>query len=202
MSNLAYAPRPRPAAAPTPPPRRVEIVTTRQQRRARPAVSYAIAAVASLFVIFAAQLLLSIIVSDGAYQIASLQDQQKDLLREQEALTEELDVRASTQLLAANAAHLGMVPGASPLFLDLGTGGVAPAPGTVDRLGCGGACNLVANVLLSGRALVSPTPPTTSATTTSTTTSTGTASEAATVPETATTVPTGPVDALPSPVTH
>lgn len=200
MSNLAFSPRQRPTEAPAARPRRVEIVTTRQQRRARPAVSYAIAAVASLFVIFAAQLLLSIVVSDGAYQIASLQDQQKDLLREQEALTEELDVRASTQLLAANAAHLGMVPGASPIFLDIGTGGVAPAPGTVDRIGCGGSCNLVANVLLTGRALVSPTPPATTTGEAPTTSANGTAT--APTETVVPTAPSGPVDALPAPVTH
>lgn len=197
MSNLAHATRPAPATAPRP--RHIEIVTTRQQRRARPAISYAIVTVISLAIIFAAQLLLSIVVSDGAYEIAALQDQQKELLREQQALTEELDVLGSTQYLAANAANLGMVPGASPLFIDVSTGGVAPAPGTVDRLGCGGACNLVGNSMLTGRALVSPHAPDSAAAGTTSTTGPSTSGTTSTP---TTTTPAGPVDELPAPVTH
>ncbi len=196
MSNLAYArPQVRPGYTPAPP-RHIEVVPTREQRRARPRVTYAIVTVASLFAIFAAQLLLSIVVSDGAYRIDALQAQQKELLREQEALSESLDLLGSTQYLSANAANLGMVPGASPIFLDVSTGGVAMAPGTFDRVGCGGACNLVANSLLTGLPLVSPQPqqPTTVQSTTTTTT-------VATTPTTPTT-PQGPVDTLPAPVTH
>ena len=198
MSNLAAAPihsRPvlRPAAAPSvrPVPRHIEIVTTRAQRRARPKAAYAVVTVASLFVIFAAQLLLSIVVSDGAYQIASLQSQQKDLLRTQEALSEKFDLLSSTQHLAENAAQLGMVPNPAPLFLDLSTGGVAGAPGTVDPTGCGGACNLVANSLLTGVPLTPSAPP-----------------QAQTSPATQTAAADGPtsqpgtVDTLPAPVTH
>lgn len=196
MSNLAHATRPAPQSAPRP--RHVEIVTTRQQRRARPAVSYAIVTVISLAIIFAAQLLLSIVVSDGAYEIAALQAQQKELLREQQALTEELDVLGSTQYLAANAANLGMVPGSAPMFIDVSTGGVAAAPGTVDRVGCGGACNLVGNSMLTGRPLISPTPP---AATNSTTTGAGATGAAPTTP-TAPAEPNAPVDELPAPVTH
>ncbi len=196
MSNLAYArPQARPDHAPEHP-RHIEVVPTREQRRARPRVTYAIVTVASLFAIFAAQLLLSIVVSDGAYRIDALQAQQKELLREQEALSESLDLLGSTQYLSANAANLGMVPGASPIFLDVSTGGVALAPGTVDRVGCGGACNLVANSLLTGLPLVSPQtqqPTAAQATTTPTTTTT---------PNTTPTAPQKPVDTLPAPVTH
>lgn len=193
--NLAYA---RPAvrgtqrSAPQHKPRHIEIAPSRAQRRARPKAAYAIVTVSSLFLIFAAQLLLSIVVSGGAYQIEHLQGQQKELLRSQEALTEKLDLSASTQSLAANAANLGMVPGASPLFLDLSTGAVSGAPGSVDRAGCGGACNLVANALLTGAPLVNRAGPTTATT-------------PGTVPPTTTTAAVGssqPVDTLPAPVTH
>ena len=195
MSNLAYArptlpsSRPMPAPSVRPVPRHVEIVTTKAQRRARPKVAYAVVTVASLFLIFAAQLLLSIVVSQGAYQIASLQSQQKDLLRTQESLNEQADLLSSTQHLAANAAKLGMVPNGSPLFLDLTTGAVAGAPGTVDPTGCGGSCNLVANSLLTGVPLTDAAA--TQAQTSSTASSGGT-----------TTAPPGTVDALPAPVTH
>lgn len=155
--NLAYA-HPSTRTAPASQARRIEIVATRAQRRARPKVAYAVLTVLSLFAIFAAQLLLSIAVSDGAYQIDALQGQQKELLRTQQALDENLDLLGSTQHLAANAAHLGMVPGSSPLFLDVATGSVAGAPGSVDRVGCGGSCNLVANSLLTGVPLTNAAP--------------------------------------------
>ena len=145
-TNLAFAP-PRPSQ-PAMVPRHIQIVTTRAQRKARPAVSYAVATVASLFMIFAAQLLLSIVVSDGAYQINSLQAQQRELLRSEQSLRENLDLLGSTQHLATNAAALGMVPAASPLFLDLSSGAISRAPGSIDRRGCGGGCNLVLNDLL------------------------------------------------------
>jgi len=188
-SNLAYA---RPAVRPAPSPRpHIEIVTTRAQRKARPRAVYAVVTVTSLFVIFAAQLLLSIAVSDGAYQIDSLQSQQKDLSRTQQALGEKFDLLSSTQHLAENAAKLGMVPNGSPLFLNLATGAVAGAPGTVDPTGCGGACNLVANSLLTGVPLTGPATPQAQ-------TSTATTTPAAQT----TTAPPGVVTALPAPVTH
>lgn len=197
-SNLAYArqpgfsqapPAPRPQAL-----RHVEVVATREQRRARPKVAHAVVTVASLFAIFAAQLLLSIVVSDGAYQIEGLQDQKKELLRTEQSLNENLDLLASSQHLAANAAHLGMVPGASPLFLDLATGGVAGAPGSVDRVGCGGSCNLVANSLLTGMPLTNAAP------------SAGTVLAATTTPAATANTPVQPVplavDEIPAPVTR
>lgn len=195
-SNLAYAQpvtrpaRPDIAPAPTPAARPLE----RPARRARPRATYAVITVVSLAVILTAQLLLSIAVSDGAYQITALQAQQKELVRQEDALAEKLDLLGSTQHLAANAAHLGMVPGSAPLFLDLSTGGVAAAPGTVDRYGCGGACNLVNNTLLTGMPLASPQAPATTLETGAATTPTTPATEVA--------VPQGPVDVLPAPVTH
>ena len=196
-SSVAYArpiarpeaPRIAPGPEAVPAPRPVD----RPDRRARPRATYAVITVMSLAVIFAAQLLLSIAVSDGAYQITALQAQQKELVRQEEALAEKLDLLGSTQHLSANAAHLGMVPSSAPLFLDLSSGGVAAAPGTVDR-GCGGACNLVGNSLLTGMPLVSPQAPTA-------TLDAGTT--AVTTPPVVTdTAPQGPVDALPAPVTY
>lgn len=197
MSNLAYA-RPSAYPAPSAPLRpvaqpHIEIVTTRAQRSARPKVVYAIATVISLFAIFGAQLLLSIVVSDGAYQIAALQSQQKELVRTQQDLTERLDLRNSTQYLAASAAKLGMVPGSSPQFLDLSTGAVSPAPGTIDSSGCGGTCNLVANSLLGGVPLIDPK----AATATPNTVAPAGTGSAASGPAAPTVV-----TALPAPVTH
>lgn len=205
MSNLAYA---RPLRRPVehePSPHIEAVPTPKTRAQSRPRVVYAVTTIASLFVIFAAQLLLSIVVSDGAYQISALQAQQKELLREQQALTEKIDLLSSSQLLAANAANLGMVPGAAPLFLDVSSGGVAAAPGTVDRVGCGGACNLVMNSLITGVPLVSPAPPreTVTAPTTAATTATTTAPPATDAQTGAVTPPPAtPVDTIPVPVTH
>lgn len=155
MSALAaVAPVRRPAHEPARP--HIEIVATRQQRKARPKAAYAVVTIVALFVIFAAQLLLSIVLSDGAYRLASLQSQERDLVRVQQSLAEQLGVRDSTQNLAANAAKLGMVPSTSPFYLDLETGAVTAAPGTADPTGCGGTCGLVGNSLLTGVPLVDP----------------------------------------------
>jgi hypothetical protein len=142
---IAYAPARRaPHAAPV---RHVEIVTTRAQKRARPKAFYAVVTVSSVFALFIAQLLLSIVLSDGAYQISSLQAQQKELSRTQQNLSEKLDLLASPQSLATKAGGLGMVVGGSvPAFLRLSDGalvGVALPAGN-----SGGAHGLVANALL------------------------------------------------------
>ncbi|MCU1439407.1 MAG: hypothetical protein JWP85_404 [Rhodoglobus sp.] len=191
-ANLAYA---RPLSAPrrVERPRHIEIVATRAQRRARPKLAYAVVTIASLFAIFAAQLLLSIVVSQGAYDIASLKSDQKELLRTEQDLREKLDRLDSTQNLAAQAAHLGMVPNPSPLALNLTSGGVYGMPGSADPTGCGGACNLVPNALTTGIPLVDPAAPTANPSAGSRTAAATSASKSG--------QPTV-VEALPAPVTH
>jgi len=155
MSNaLATAiPARRPAQAPA---RHIEIVPTRDQRRARPRAVYALTAVIGVFALFGVQLLLSIVLSDGAYQISSLQGQQRQLTREAQALNEDLDLLASPQNLASQAETLGMVVGTSaPTFLRLSDGSVtgqpsAAAAGTAGALGSDGG--LVPNSLLDDQA--------------------------------------------------
>ncbi|MEO9015058.1 MAG: hypothetical protein ABI275_07035 [Terrimesophilobacter sp.] len=109
-------------------PRHIEIVSTRSQRRARPRMVYAAVTIAGLFAILIAQLLLSIAVSDGAYQIAALQGVQRELSRDQQTLTEQLHVLQSPQHLAANAQALGMVANTGTAFLRLADGAVIGTP--------------------------------------------------------------------------
>ena|GEM_PF-837500 len=150
MSAAAVARHPaRPEVIETPR-RRIEIVPSREQRRARPKVAHALIAVAGVFAVFAAQLGLSIALSAGAYRIGDLQDRQRELQRTQEHLDELLQVSSSTQHLAVNAAALGMVPGGSQYYVDLATGAVAAAPGMTDPFGCGVGCSLVPNSLAAG----------------------------------------------------
>lgn len=130
---------------------RLEVVTTRSQRAARPRSFYATVAVLSVFALFLAQLMLSILLSDGAYQISSLQAQQTTLARSEQALSEQLDLLGSPQNLAAKAEALGMVVGTStPVFLRLSDGAVIgtvnPASGTVGAIGASGG--LVPNAAL------------------------------------------------------
>ena len=145
-------------------PRHIEIVTTRAQRTARPKSFYAVVTVASVFALFLGQLMLSILLSDGAYQISSLQAEQKQLQRTEQALSEQLDLLASPQSLATRAESLGMVVGTNaPTFLRLSDGSLIGTPvaasGSVGALASGG---LVANFLLASLADSgsSPTPST------------------------------------------
>lgn len=150
---LLSSQRPRRVEAPRVP-RRLDVVTTRSQKRARPKAVYAVVTVAGLFAILIAQLLLSIVVSDGAYQISALQQQQKELSRDQQSLTEQLHVLESPQHLAANAEELGMVANSNTAYLRLSDGAVLGDPSAAST---GGAIMngtngspLVQNQLLSG----------------------------------------------------
>ncbi len=160
MSALATA-RVAPARAPqSSPSRHIEIVPSRTQRKARPRAVYALVTVAGLFAILVAQLLLSIVVSDGAYQISGLQQQQRELSRDTQSITEELQVLNSPQHLAANAVALGMVSSSSMAYLRLSDGVVLGAPVAarasdgITFAADGGA--LIPNELLTGVAIVTP----------------------------------------------
>jgi hypothetical protein len=123
---MAAAPRMRPGA---PEPRRhLDVVSTRVQKKARPRAVYALVTVTGLFAILIAQLLLSIVVSNGAYQISSLQQVQNELARDEQSLTEQLQVLESPQHLASNAQALGMVTNSSTAYLRLSDGSVIGKP--------------------------------------------------------------------------
>lgn len=145
-----------------PQPRRLDVVPTRNQRKARPKSFYAIVTVSCLFAILVAQLLLSIVVSDGAYQISALQQEQKELSRDHQTLLEQLNVLQSPQHLAANAEQLGMVTNSNTAYLRLSDGAVlgnpraATASGSIMQGADGGP--LVPNQLLTGVPLTSLTP--------------------------------------------
>lgn len=156
MSALPLAsPRPSRSASPRP---HLE-VAPRPSRRARPKLLPAVVTIAGIGAILLAQLLLSIVLADGAYTIAGLQSQQRDLQRQEQALTEQLEVLSSTQNLTANAENLGMVASGNPVFLDLTTGAVSgdPTPAGGSLTGAGG--NQIGNSLLTGASLVQPAAP-------------------------------------------
>jgi hypothetical protein len=154
MSALPLA-APRPVRAPAPR-RHLEVAPTRAQRRARPRVLPAIVTIAGIGVILLAQLLLSIVLADGAYTIANLQTQQRDLERQEQALTEQLEVLSSTQNLIANAENLGMIASGNPVFLDLSTGDISGNPTPAGGSLTGSRGNQIGNSLLTGSTLVEP----------------------------------------------
>ncbi|HWH98059.1 MAG TPA: hypothetical protein VNS80_06805 [Pseudolysinimonas sp.] len=154
MSALPLA-SPRPVRTPAPR-RHLEVAPTRAQRRARPRVLPAIVTIAGIGAILLAQLLLSIVLADGAYTIASLQTQQRDLQRQEQSLTEQLEVLSSTQNLTANAEHLGMVASGNPVFLDVSTGAVSGNPTAAGGSLTGSSGNQIGNSLLNGSTLVEP----------------------------------------------
>ena len=132
-ANLAYARpssggsalrRPREEFEVVSHPRRVQIVTTRAQRRARPKLVYALGATGVLFAIFLAQLLITIALSSGAYTITDLQSTERNLGHTASSLGEKLDTLGSSQNLQANALALGMVNSSQAAFLRLSDGSV------------------------------------------------------------------------------
>jgi hypothetical protein len=147
---------PRPLRRPAPQRPRLEVAPTRVQRRARPRLVHAVITMAGIGVILMAQLLLSIVLADGAYQISALQSQQRDLLRQQEALAENLEILSSTQNLIANAERMGMVASGNPVFLDLATGAVSGNASAAGGSLTGGQGNLIGNALVTSSMVIDP----------------------------------------------
>ncbi|MEO7123353.1 MAG: hypothetical protein ABI400_09620, partial [Lacisediminihabitans sp.] len=163
MTNLALSLPVESPRGPQSPNRHIEIVSTRSQRRARPRTIYALVTVVGLFVILMAQLLLSILLSNGAYQITALQAKQTELSRDAQTYSEQLDVLKSPQNLSARAEALGMVMSTAPaVYLRLSDGAVIGTPTAMKAsqaavVGAGGA--LIANSLLPSLPPATTTPP-------------------------------------------
>jgi len=103
-------------------------VTTPVGRKQRPKLAYAAVAVAALVLVVIAQLALSIAVSNGAYKINSLQQQQRQVGRAYQAASEAASRLSSPQNLAVNASALGMVANGTPVYLRLSNGKVIGSP--------------------------------------------------------------------------
>jgi len=132
--------------------RHIEIVTTRAQRLARPRLAYSLIVIAGLFAVLATQLLLSIALADGAYQISALQAEQKEVSRAQQSVTEDLNVLQSPQNLAARAESLGLVSNNSAVYLNLATGAVLGSPQAA-KAGAGSVIGANGNLLIANSLL-------------------------------------------------
>ena len=154
MSAVAVA---RPLRQPSRQPARTRRAATSRSSRPGPSAARGRACCprssrsAGIGVILLAQLLLSIVIADGAYQITGLQSAKHDAVLQQHALSEQLDLLASPQHLAANAEALGMVASGSAVYLDSKTGAVTGSGSAAggSMLGSG---DQVGNVLLTGTA--------------------------------------------------
>lgn len=148
----------RPAVAPDrtdAPNRRLRVVEAPAHRR-RPKLLYGVIAVLGAFLIAGAQMALSIMTTQGSYELAALTKQQSDLTYQKQILYDEVAGLSSPQYLAANAAALGMVIDESPSYLRLSDGAilgaseVALGSSSIDAIGRGS----VPNALIADTPLV------------------------------------------------
>lgn len=120
------------------------------KRRSNP-LSGALAAVSVILTILIAQLGLSIVVSEGAYELRALEVEQRDLERVERLLTQNLDKLASPQNLSDNAVRLGMVQNATPATIRLSDGAVL---GALESKTSAAGENLVPNATLESMPVV------------------------------------------------
>jgi len=135
--------------------RHIEIVSPSTHKR--PRIVYALSAVGCVGAIVVAQLLLSVGISQGAYEISALRASQVELGRTADSVSEDLIRVSSPQSLAANAEALGMINNSTPAYLRLSDGAVLGAPSSASG-GQAGAASLVPNSLLTGVPLVTQLP--------------------------------------------
>lgn len=157
MSATAAFSHPRTAPVPgRSAPRPVRAVPAAAARRARPKLAYAVTAVGGVLTMVVVQLLLSVGLSQGAYEISALERAQTTLGWQKASVSENLLEVSSPQFIAANAQALGMVINGTPAYLRLSDGAVigVPAAATAQTDIPVGAATLVANSLLDGVPLV------------------------------------------------
>ena len=112
-----------PVAPEKTPERRLRPVTAPAQRR-KPKLAYALVALGGALAIGAAQVGLSLAITQDSFTLAGLTSQQRELDLRTDALQEELTGLSSPQVLASSAADLGMVVAGAPSYLRLSDGAV------------------------------------------------------------------------------
>ena len=125
-------------------------------KRRKPRLGYALIAIAGAVLIALAQLGMTILTAQSSYDLAAVEQQQRQLTLDQQELTEDLAGLASPQYLAANASALGMVIDSTPSYLRLSDatilGSGAPA-GTTSTVNVQQG-NAAANALIAHTPLV------------------------------------------------
>lgn len=95
---------------------------TQMSSRVRTRIVHGGILVAVIAVALVAQLMLSIGLADGGYQINQLQQDQNQVKRERQSLSEQISALQSPQHLADRAKELGMKPSTQVTFLRLADG--------------------------------------------------------------------------------
>jgi len=121
MTALAYS-----TGRPVAPSRPRATSSTRQKTRADavPKLRYIVVLLAGIFAILGGQLLLSIAVSGGAYEIASLKSDVRGSEQQLQIVGEEISALVAPDTLATLAGSMGMVPDNNPAYLRVSDGAV------------------------------------------------------------------------------
>jgi hypothetical protein len=93
-------------------------VADRSGRQA-PRIGYAVASLIGIFAILGGQLGLSIVLSDGAYQILSLERELNDRMRDLDVVSEDIGHMHDPQAVASLAVAMGMVQSRDTSYLRL-----------------------------------------------------------------------------------
>ncbi len=112
--------------------RGTDVHTAHNRRVARAAVI-----VLAVIAVYLLRQFVSIGVAEGAYEIASLNQQQVNLQRDAEFASEQLRVMDSPQNLATMAEKLGMISNAQPAYLRLSDSHVFGSPSGAEKTGSG-----------------------------------------------------------------
>jgi cell division protein FtsL len=152
MSAAIHSSRAQRRALPQVPQGILRLVSRRSDAKKRPRIFYASVTAAVAVTIILGQIVLSVIVSSGAYEISTLQKEQKELSRTFTEVSQTLDQVSSPQHVAASAERLGMVSTNSPAYLQLSDNKILGQPRAATSSGAlmGGVNgSLVQNILLT-----------------------------------------------------
>ena len=105
-------------------PRAVSSTRQKTQANAVPKLRYIVVLLAGIFAILGGQLLLSIAVSGGAYEIASLKSDLRGSQQKQQIVGEEISALATPDTLATLAGSMGMVPDNNPAYIRVSDGAI------------------------------------------------------------------------------
>jgi hypothetical protein len=89
-----------------------------------PRLRYIVVVLAGIFAIFGVQLMLSIAMSSGAYEIAALKGDMRTSQQELQIVAEDINALVAPSTLAGLATAMGMVADNNPAYLKLSTGEV------------------------------------------------------------------------------
>lgn len=103
----------------TRPTTKAPVSVARRGGKAAPRVGYAVASLIGIFAILGAQLGLSIVLSDGAYRILSLERELADRSRDLDIVAEDIGHMLDPQAVASLAVSMGMVQSRDSSYLRL-----------------------------------------------------------------------------------